>query len=139
MYCSTLFICCFFFFKQKTAYEMRISDWSSDVCSSDLFSVSNFWPEIERSGATLANLLGSMLAFVADAPDNEAQKRCVGQLRAIRGSPFPPEVREKWRTRFGVKVTGSNVYGLTEASPVTSLHDDDFPKPGSDRKSNSLN
>src|SRR3546814_7183574 len=33
LYC----ICCFFFFfKQKTAYEMRISDWSSDVCSSDL-------------------------------------------------------------------------------------------------------
>src|SRR3546814_10448795 len=31
---STCF--CFFFFKQKTAYEMRISDWSSDVCSSDL-------------------------------------------------------------------------------------------------------
>src|SRR3546814_7157226 len=28
--------CYFFFFKQKTAYEMRISDWSSDVCSSDL-------------------------------------------------------------------------------------------------------
>src|SRR3546814_2194741 len=30
---------CFFFFKQKTAYEMRISDWSSDVCSSDLLGV----------------------------------------------------------------------------------------------------
>src|SRR3546814_2113814 len=29
----------FFFFKQKTAYEMRISDWSSDVCSSDLNTV----------------------------------------------------------------------------------------------------
>src|SRR3546814_1815119 len=29
-------MCVFFFFKQKTAYEMRISDWSSDVCSSDL-------------------------------------------------------------------------------------------------------
>src|SRR3546814_6167430 len=28
--------CVFFFFKQKTAYEIRISDWSSDVCSSDL-------------------------------------------------------------------------------------------------------
>src|SRR3546814_2039838 len=28
--------CLFFFFKQKTAYELRISDWSSDVCSSDL-------------------------------------------------------------------------------------------------------
>src|SRR3546814_18820275 len=32
--CSLFFV--FFFFKQKTAYEMRISDWSSDVCSSDL-------------------------------------------------------------------------------------------------------
>src|SRR3546814_19240491 len=31
-----MFACFFFFFKQKTAYEMRISDWSSDVCSSDL-------------------------------------------------------------------------------------------------------
>src|SRR3546814_8777121 len=31
-----LYVCVFFFFKQKTAYEMRISDWSSDVCSSDL-------------------------------------------------------------------------------------------------------
>src|SRR3546814_7750974 len=31
--------CLFFFFKQKTAYEMRISDWSSDVCSSDLKTV----------------------------------------------------------------------------------------------------
>src|SRR3546814_4617323 len=30
------FFLLFFFFKQKTAYEMRISDWSSDVCSSDL-------------------------------------------------------------------------------------------------------
>src|SRR3546814_10836417 len=31
-------VVCFFFFKQKTAYEMRISDWSSDVCSSDLLA-----------------------------------------------------------------------------------------------------
>src|SRR3546814_6180259 len=31
----------FFFFKQKTAYEMRISDWSSDVCSSDLLADNN--------------------------------------------------------------------------------------------------
>src|SRR3546814_10165368 len=30
-------VVCFFFVKQKTAYERRISDWSSDVCSSDLF------------------------------------------------------------------------------------------------------
>src|SRR3546814_3666380 len=34
--CDVLLFSVFFFFKQKTAYEMRISDWSSDVCSSDL-------------------------------------------------------------------------------------------------------
>src|SRR3546814_4859621 len=35
--CFRVFV--FFFFKQKTAYELRISDWSSDVCSSDLVGV----------------------------------------------------------------------------------------------------
>src|SRR3546814_18152074 len=39
-------MCCVFVFKQKTAYEMRISDWSSDVCSSDLFLVFE-WEGIE--------------------------------------------------------------------------------------------
>src|SRR3546814_7387698 len=34
--CLCVFLFSVFFFKQKTAYEMRISDWSSDVCSSDL-------------------------------------------------------------------------------------------------------
>src|SRR3546814_1527963 len=38
--CLLIFELCYcFFFKQKTAYEMRISDWSSDVCSSDLQAV----------------------------------------------------------------------------------------------------
>src|SRR3546814_7200545 len=51
-------ICClalFFFFKQKPAYELRISDWSSDVCSSDLhyrFAVA----EIPRSAEQQAEL-----------------------------------------------------------------------------------
>src|SRR3546814_19812947 len=36
VYCLVFFVFLVFFFKQKTAYEMRISDWSSDVCSSDL-------------------------------------------------------------------------------------------------------
>src|SRR3546814_7682687 len=51
---------CFFFCKQKTAYEMRISDWSSDVCSSDLATTvmfegvpnfpdySRFWQVIDK-------------------------------------------------------------------------------------------
>src|SRR3546814_1588721 len=44
-----------FFFKQKTAYELRISDWSSDVCSSDLF--------VLQKGDQLTGLLGSCLEF----------------------------------------------------------------------------
>src|SRR3546814_6641663 len=44
----------FFFFKQKTAYEMRISDWSSDVCSSDLFDFD--------TGATLYSILGTEIS-----------------------------------------------------------------------------
>src|SRR3546814_9315413 len=38
MSCQSVVCLVFFFFKQKTAYEMRISDWSSDVCSSDLLT-----------------------------------------------------------------------------------------------------
>src|SRR3546814_2133112 len=38
----------FFFFKQKTAYEMRISDWSSDVCSSDLRFSPLYRRQLER-------------------------------------------------------------------------------------------
>src|SRR3546814_10186796 len=40
---------CFFFFKQKTAYDMRISDWSSDVCASDLAqTLANVYQSIEH-------------------------------------------------------------------------------------------
>src|SRR3546814_21105659 len=48
----------FFFFKQKTAYEMRISDWSSDVCSSDLLK-NTLVPVITITGLQL----GSIIAF----------------------------------------------------------------------------
>src|SRR3546814_33783 len=47
MLCCLHFCLFFFFFKQKTAYEMRISDWSSDVCSSDLEAAA------ERSSGSL--------------------------------------------------------------------------------------
>src|SRR3546814_19830854 len=40
---ALLTTCSVFFFKQKTAYEMRISDWSSDVCSSDLYEAVPAW------------------------------------------------------------------------------------------------
>src|SRR3546814_15157576 len=49
-----VFILVLFFFKQKTAYEMRISDWSSDVCSSDLVDLSG---EAIRLGRVLTELM----------------------------------------------------------------------------------
>src|SRR3546814_10683658 len=64
-----MFFVCFrvFFFKQKTAYEMRISDWSSDVCSSDLNYPSRPVTVVVPFGAggtttTLARLMADQLA-----------------------------------------------------------------------------
>src|SRR3546814_11883610 len=55
MCCGCLFFLCFvfFFFKQKTAYEMRISDWSSDVCSSDLITPTLIDRIQDRQGHTI--------------------------------------------------------------------------------------
>src|SRR3546814_9390099 len=50
----------FFFFKQKTAYEMRISDWSSDVCSSDL--VGDWRTKKHDDQWTVSTLDGSLSA-----------------------------------------------------------------------------
>src|SRR3546814_9211412 len=44
LHLSVVYLILIFFFKQKTAYEMRISDWSSDVCSSDLLTVFAEYP-----------------------------------------------------------------------------------------------
>src|SRR3546814_2959390 len=58
-----MFVFSFFFFKQKTAYELRISDWSSDVCSSDLRQEvvadhREAFENLRRNGARLKIKLG---------------------------------------------------------------------------------
>src|SRR3546814_10090945 len=71
----------FFLFKQKTAYEMRISDWSSDVCSSDLVAAARapFMPELgHRPALEPAQQLG---AFALDA------HRGVGEHRGAHRAP----------------------------------------------------
>lgn len=95
------------------------------------FSVSNFWPEIERTGATIVSLLGSMVPLLAEAPDNEAAKRCFGQVRVVLGTPFPAPLQDKWRARFGTQHMGANSYGITEASVIVSLPHDVEPAPNS--------
>lgn len=102
------------------------------------FSVSGFWPEIERSGATIASILGSMAQLLAQASDNEAMKRCFGQVHTVRGNPIVQEVREVWQQRFGARHVGSSDYGLTEAAVVTSLFEGEYATapPGSSGRRN---
>src|SRR3546814_4282261 len=62
-----------FFFKQKTAYEMRISDWSSDVCSSDLRHIV---PHAVRLGPDNLHLLGEA-TFVFLCLDSAVAKAAI--------------------------------------------------------------
>src|SRR3546814_7537351 len=63
-------VCLFFFFKQKTAYEMRISDWSSDVCSSDLVTIGSDIYDMSQKGGSVTNVTvrGQSHPNVTDLP-----------------------------------------------------------------------
>src|SRR3546814_4727765 len=99
----------FFFFKQKTAYEMRISDWSSDVCSSDLAQ-----PRAARLLARRQLLLVSLQRQPAEIPDDPGtaagavargppqsgaggglgrDRRGSGQVEALQVDPRPGRFR----------------------------------------------
>src|SRR3546814_1596356 len=81
----------FFFFKQKTAYEMRISDWSSDVCSSDLMPAEVLATLYERFGARLleqnvrtflqarGNVNQGIRATILNEPGMRSEERRVGK------------------------------------------------------------
>src|SRR3546814_12425245 len=75
--CFLFFYLLFFFFKQKTAYEMRISDWSSDVCSSDLL----LFPQIEGA-ASQVPALGVGLAIV-DWRIVDLERRLIAAVRDV--------------------------------------------------------
>src|SRR3546814_8538405 len=68
----------FFFFKQKTAYEMRISDWSSDVCSSDLSGNIVGRPHVHFLRAANLSLLTNCAGrrFCQLHPEHQRQLRC---------------------------------------------------------------
>src|SRR3546814_2042736 len=79
-----MFLSLFFFFKQKTAYEMRISDWSSDVCSSDLLAedgrVDAGGASLQQPAAVVGLQLGHRLAH--------RRLRNAGSLRRAANVPF---------------------------------------------------
>src|SRR3546814_1637295 len=68
--CPNIYVFCFF--KQKTAYDMRISDWSSDVCSSDLV-----WTRPNLAAQSLAGRLHRC------SSTNARKARIAGSLRAV--------------------------------------------------------
>src|SRR3546814_1074779 len=81
---------CFFFFKQKTAYEMRISDWSSDVCSSDLLGAQG--GVVLGTDALRNHLVNRARPFIFDtalAPSPTAG--ALAALRELRDRPGLPD------------------------------------------------
>src|SRR3546814_9848085 len=112
---SSVVMLCFFFFKQKTAYEMRISDWSSDVCSSDLSQpfdateqpahvrghvverrrreVEHVAVELGRAPHRLARVVDDVVEPVAGAGQVLAERLHAGrvaQVEAVDLEPVPP-------------------------------------------------
>src|SRR3546814_2332528 len=79
----------FFFFKQKTAYEMRISDWSSDVCSSDLSRRVGTLPS-HASGAdndgTAVVGAGRVQRVINERATRAVARRVVAERRRFRDS-----------------------------------------------------
>lgn len=89
------------------------------VALSGRFSLSGFWPDVERTGATMVSVIGSMIPLIAGAPDNDSQHRCFGQVRVAKGAPFSEALKHVWRERFGVGLAGSPGFGMTEANMIT--------------------
>jgi carnitine-CoA ligase len=98
------------------------------------FSVSSFWPEMNRTGATVTSTLGTMaylLAHDVDRPEmpGSGAPEANTSLRLVGAVPLPVEVDSILRHRFGV-ATFSGAYGTTEASLVS------WQPPGVENKPN---
>src|SRR3546814_15073634 len=90
------YICCFscfFFFKQKTAYEMRISDWSSDVCSSDLQFVGRSRPLFPSRARAAPHLVELSLARLDQERSRPPPRSYVGDARGRRQGRGAPRLR----------------------------------------------
>src|SRR3546814_11607451 len=107
-----------FFFKQKTAYELRISDWSSDVCSSDLIGVSK---RANLRHAELLSLGADSALTIVKARDIEDGARNYRYQQTYRGIPVYGEqivvsenANGQVRAMFGRQVQGLAAEGSEE-------------------------
>src|SRR3546814_10244926 len=105
----------FFLFKQKTAYEMRISDWSSDVCSSDL----DFGTAIATDGETRRGVVG----LAGENMDNAADRIRTPQRRARAAHDFDAldllgrQMREVEQPRAG----GSDAHAVDQDQGLVGI------------------
>src|SRR3546814_16593749 len=110
----------FFFFKQKTAYEMRISDWSSDVCSSDLLEGKTAPPlkgELTPREAIEALLTNSgLIARFENGSVVIASRYAVPSATPGEAEP--------------IIVTGSRIAGAPAAAPVIEVTSEDIRNAG---------
>ena len=97
------------------------------------FSVSNFWPEMNRVGATITSTLGTMAYLLAHDVDRPEMPRSGApeantSLRLLGAAPMPVEVDSIMRNRFGL-TTFSGAYGVTEASLISWQPPGGYNKP----------
>src|SRR3546814_12884596 len=105
----------FFFFKQKTAYEVRISDWSSDVCSSDLPSRTVFRPpdRCRRCRTTPSRSFVEIHSFQKDclsatrSEERRVGKECVSTCRSL-WSPYPSNKQTNMNKTLTHRYTHNN-------------------------------
>src|SRR3546814_6453707 len=88
----------FVFFKQKTAYEMRISDWSSDVCSSDLYPQEQRGMDRVRRGSHPASRRQTS-ASVHPSDCSGSRTGRLGALRDARASAVCSDRMSLWASR----------------------------------------
>src|SRR3546814_2934209 len=117
---------CFFFCKQKTAYDMRISDWSSDVCSSDLVQqaiVAAKQDNPRRSIRQIRELLEAAGSVAAGSLSRSAIHRLLQQQGLSRIDGSASQLEEK--RSFVAEFAGSIWYGDVmhgPAIPVAGRH-----------------
>src|SRR3546814_1867627 len=106
-----LFVFLLFFFKHKTAYEMRISDWSSDVCSSDLDQDVSDELEAQCQGEGIvrtvvyaidADDIDGQHEHVGDTYSEAAAREVVRRLKFERTEEHTPELQSLMRISYAV-------------------------------------
>src|SRR3546814_11618824 len=107
----------FFFFKQKTAYEMRISDWSSDVCSSDLRD--------PRIGDLVRHLNRHVAAFAKDCAFDLGGKRL--KLDSLWINVLEPGGTPSWHIHPHSVVSGTIYVAMPPGSGALKLEDPRLP------------